>query len=214
MNKVIIFDMDGTLVDSAKAICNTINYMRKGLNMPTLLDEDIIEVINNPDKNFMIEFYGVEKISKNLATIFEEEYQKNYFIHATIYQDALNLIEYLEQIDYKIAVASNAPNSSLELILSNLKILNKFEIVVGASDTMPPKPAPDMLNFIKDKLKKDAIFIGDSYKDFLAAQNANIPYINVNWGRKTQIPNSINCQNAQEVIENINSMCKFDTFII
>ena len=71
MNRVIIFDMDGTLVDSAKAICNTINYMRKGLNMPKLLDEDIIEVINNPDKNFMIEFYGVEKISKNLAKIFE-----------------------------------------------------------------------------------------------------------------------------------------------
>ena len=89
MSKVIIFDMDGTLIDSAKAICETINYIRKGLNMPILANDDIIEIINNPTKNYMIEFYGVERISNNMMKIFEEEYQKNYFLHATIYNEAL-----------------------------------------------------------------------------------------------------------------------------
>ena len=74
MSKVIIFDMDGTLIDSAKAICETINYIRKGLNMPILANDDIIEIINNPNKNYMIEFYGVERISNNTLSNLELHY--------------------------------------------------------------------------------------------------------------------------------------------
>ena len=203
MSKVIIFDMDGTLIDSAKAICETINYIRKGLNMPILANDDIIEIINNPTKNYMIEFYGVERISNNMMKIFEEEYQKNYFLHATIYNEALNLIEYCQDMNYKMAVASNAPNSSLNQILTNAKILDKFDMIVGASDTIPCKPAPDMLNLIIDRLGSQATFIGDSYKDALAAKNANIPYINVIWGRDDKIQDVINCKTAKEVIEKI-----------
>lgn len=203
MSKVIIFDMDGTLIDSAKAICETINYIRKGLNMPILANDDIIEIINNPTKNYMIEFYGVERISNNMMKIFEEEYQKNYFLHATIYNEALNLIEYCQDMNYKMAVASNAPNSSLNQILTNAKILDKFDMVVGASDTIPCKPAPNMLNLIIDRLGSQATFIGDSYKDALAAKNANIPYINVIWGRDDKIQDAINCKTAKEVIEKI-----------
>lgn len=203
MSKVIIFDMDGTLIDSAKAICETINYIRKGLNMPILANDDIIEIINNPTKNYMIEFYGVERISNNMMRIFEEEYQKNYFLHATIYNEALNLIEYCQDMNYKMAVASNAPNSSLNQILTNAKILDKFDMIVGASDTIPCKPAPDMLNLIIDRLGNQATFIGDSYKDALAAKNANILYINVIWGRDDKIQDAINCKTAKEVIEKI-----------
>lgn len=201
MSKVIIFDMDGTLIDSAKAICKTINYMRKGLNLPPLNSDKIIEIINNPAKNYMIEFYGVERVSQNMINIFEEEYQKNYHLHATIYSEALKLIEHCQDMNYKMAVASNAPNSSLKQILTNAKILDKFDMFVGASDTIPCKPAPDMLNLIMDRLGDQAIFIGDSYKDALAAKNANIPYINVTWGRDSKIQEAINCQNAKEVIE-------------
>ena len=203
MSKVIIFDMDGTLIDSAKAICETINYIRKGLNMPILANDDIIEIINNPTKNYMIEFYGVERISNNMMKIFEEEYQKNYFFHATIYNEALNLIEYCQDMNYKMAVASNAPNSILKQILTNAKILDKFDMIVGASDAIPCKPAPDMLNLIIDRLGNQATFIGDSYKDALAAKNANIPYINVIWGRDDKIQDAINCKTAKEVIEKI-----------
>lgn len=106
-------------------------------------------------------------------------------------------------MNYKMAVASNAPNSSLNQILTNAKILDKFDMIVGASDTIPCKPAPDMLNLIIDRLGSQATFIGDSYKDALAAKNANIPYINVIWGRDDKIQDVINCKTAKEVIEKI-----------
>ncbi|MBP3676180.1 MAG: HAD hydrolase-like protein, partial [Campylobacter sp.] len=89
MSKVIIFDMDGTLINSTQAICETINYMRLGLNLTPLSYSYIIEVINNPAKNYMIEFYGVDKISNNMMKIFEDEYQKNYFLHAKVYDEAM-----------------------------------------------------------------------------------------------------------------------------
>ena len=203
MSKVIIFDMDGTLIDSTKAICETINYMRLGLNLTPLSYSYIIEVINNPAKNYMIEFYGVDRISNNMMKIFEDEYQKNYFLYAKVYDEAMAVMEYCEDKNYAMAVASNAPNSSLEAILKNSKILDKFKMIIGASNKIPCKPAPNMLNLIMDSLGKQAIFIGDSYKDSMAAKNANIKYINVTWGRDIQILDEINCKNANEVIKNI-----------
>ena len=130
----------------------------------------------------MIEFYGVERVSNNMMKIFEEEYQKNYFLHARVYDEAAAVIEYCQSKGYSMAVASNAPNSSLELILKNAKILDKFKMVIGASSKIPCKPAPDMLYLIMQNLGESAIFIGDSYKDSIAAKNANIKYINVTWG--------------------------------
>jgi phosphoglycolate phosphatase len=76
-------------------------------------------------------------------------------------------------------------------------------MIIGASNKIPCKPAPNMLNLIMDSLGKQAIFIGDSYKDSMAAKNANIKYINVTWGRDIQILDEINCKNANEVIKNI-----------
>ncbi|WP_235597614.1 HAD family hydrolase [Campylobacter iguaniorum] len=198
--KCVIFDMDGTLVDSKKAICKTINYMRSGLNMPNLDDEFIISVINNPKKDAIKEFYGFDEITLDMKLEFEKQFDKNYELYTVVYKEAIELLATLKSSGYALAVATNAPHATIESILKNCGILDYFDTIIGAGEGIAPKPDPAMLNIIKEKTGLECVFIGDSKKDFLAAKNAKMEYINVLWGRNESIDEAKNCKTISEVI--------------
>lgn len=206
--KTIIFDMDGTLIDSANAICITINEMRNRLGFAQNLEKKyIINVINDPNKNAIFEFYGFEKPDKNLKIEFESEFVKNYNKYAVLYDGVDKLIESCKEMDYFIALASNAPSATLSAILEKNKILKYFDIIVGVDGQTPPKPNPAMLfNVIKEAKNEKNIFIGDSAKDEQAALNANIVYLNVVWGFGKRSTKNLNVTTPQQAWEFIASM--------
>ncbi|PPB55878.1 HAD family hydrolase [Campylobacter hyointestinalis] len=199
--KCVIFDMDGTLIDSKKAICKTINHMRACMQMPELDDDFIISIINDPQKNSIKEFYGFDEITTDMRLKFEKEFNKNYELYAVVYKEAMELLEALKEKDYLLGVATNAPHATIENILKNCGILGYFETIVGASKGIAPKPDPAMLNIIRDKFGVECAFIGDSAKDYLAAKNADMHYIHVIWGRDEIISEIQNCKTAKDVIE-------------
>lgn len=199
--KCVIFDMDGTLIDSKKAICKTINYMRACMNMRELDDDFIMSIINDPQKNSIREFYGFDEITTDMRVKFEKEFNKNYELYAVVYKEAMELLEALKSKDYLLAVATNAPHATIENILGHCGILGYFETIVGASKAIAPKPDPAMLNIIRDKFGVECVFIGDSAKDYLAAKNADMRYIHVIWGRDEIISEIKNYKTAKEIIE-------------
>lgn len=202
--KCIIFDMDATLIDSSFAICKTLNFFRKEMFDLDPLDEDtIIRIINNPNLNAFEELYGSKNIvnDKNIKIAFDSEFGKNYALSAKAYKEALEVLKKCKNLDYKLAVATNAPHETIENILDNCNILSYFDMVIGSDLNTPQKPDPTMLKLICSKFNLKSIFIGDSKKDFLAAKNANIDYINVIWGRNELIDGVPNCQNAKEVLK-------------
>lgn len=200
-SKCVIFDMDATLIDSKKAIYYTINYIRKELNMTPLDAEFIIKTINDPLKNPIKEFYGIEQASGNMRHIFEEESDKNYMLYATVYEEAMKVVSSCKNLNYKLAVATNAPHATIERILKNCGILDSFDMIVGSNKEIPQKPDPTMLNLIRDSFKCECVFVGDSAKDYLASKNAKMDYIQVLWGRNEIIKGAVNCRNATEVMK-------------
>lgn len=199
--KCVIFDMDGTLIDSKKAICKTINHMRACMQMPELDDDFIMSIINDPQKNSIKEFYGFDEITTDMRLKFEKEFNKNYELYAVVYKEVMELLEVLKEKDYLLGVATNAPHATIENILKNCGILGYFETIVGASKGIAPKPDPAMLNIIRDKFGVECAFIGDSAKDYLAAKNADMRYVHVIWGRDEIISEIQNCKTAKDVIE-------------
>lgn len=198
--KCLIFDMDATLIDSEIALSNTINEIRADMKLPKLDSKVILDIINNPTLNPIIKLYGVTSISHELKNRFEKLFNANYFKYAKIYDEAHEIILWAKD-KMKLAVATNAMQSSVDLILKKLNLSDNFDFIIGSSALIPQKPDPTMLNIIKDKIDGECVFFGDSKKDYLAAINAKMHYIQVLWGRNEINEKCKNCKTSQEVIE-------------
>ena len=183
--KLIIFDMDGTLVDSSVTIVNAINYVRSKLNLKALNRDLILTKVNDPELNPALFFYEVEAFSSQHEEWFSEYYTNNHEKELELYSGIEKLLKELQVKGYKLAIATNAYRSSTLQSLGYLKVLDYFESIACYDDVGRGKPAPDMLEKNLEDLKleaNDAIFIGDSERDLMAAESLNMDYIMINWG--------------------------------
>ena len=169
--KTVIFDMDGTLLDSSRAIEVSVNNTRRELYGLAPIQRDfIVRTINDPSKNAFLEFYGKTKASAEELAFFEKEFVKNYHEFAVLYDGIDGLLRHCKSSGYFVALASNAPAYTLQEILRKTGSRELFDLVVGADEHTPSKPDPAMLlRTIAHSPHKKAIFLGDSKKDELAA---------------------------------------------
>ena len=169
--KTVIFDMDGTLLDSSRAIEISVNNTRRELYGLAPIQRDfIVRTINDPSKNAFLEFYGKTKASAEELAFFEKEFVKNYHEFAVLYDGIDRLLRHCKRSGYFVALASNAPAYTLQEILRKTGSRELFDLVVGADEHTPSKPDPAMLlRTIALSPHKKAIFLGDSKKDELAA---------------------------------------------
>mgnify|MGYP000884535740 CR=1 FL=1 len=169
--KTVIFDMDGTLLDSSRAIEISVNNTRRELyGLAPLQKNFIVHTINDPSKNAFLEFYGKTEASAEELAFFEKEFVSNYRDLAVLYEGIEDLLHSCKKAGFFLAVASNAPSYTLSAILEKTGVRRLFDLVVGADEQMPSKPNPAMLlHVIARSPHKNAIFLGDSKKDELAA---------------------------------------------
>src|SRR5574344_1042844 len=164
--RMIIFDMDGTLINSGHAIANTVNYVRENLGLEKFEHDFILEHVND--------------ININSA----EYFNKNCLNDLVIYDGIKDILDDFKN-DFKFCIATNANSNAAKKMLSHLEIDRYFSTILGYNDVAKPKPNPDMVNVLLDKYntKKDKTkLIGDSNKDIAAAKKAGIEGILVNWG--------------------------------
>ena len=183
--KLVIFDMDGTLVDSSVTIVNAINYVRSKLSLPPLTKEVILTKVNDPELNPALFFYKTEEFTPQQEKWFSEYYTNHHEKELQLYNGIEELLKELKQRGYLLAVATNAYRGSTLESLSHLKILDYFSSIACYDDVGRGKPAPDMLEKnLKDTNVKaeESIFVGDSERDLMAANSLNMNYIMINWG--------------------------------
>ena len=182
-----IFDLDGTLTDSSTLLANSINYVRRKLNLKPLDKEIIIKEINNPECNLIKFFYKAEKKEPKHEEWFVEYYSANHDKELELYDDVEEMLKFLKQKGVKLAIATNAYRLSANDALKYLNILNIFDDIICYDDVKNGKPSADMLYTLLNRFKisnKDAIFVGDSQRDELAAKAAKIEFIKVAFGSK------------------------------
>ncbi len=185
MKKVIIFDMDGTLIDSSITLVNAINHVRKNLKLKPMSQDDILSKLNDHRVNPAKYFYNADSFKAEHEIWFSEYYKNNHKRELRLYSGVKELLDWLKERGYILAIATNAHRNSTRQALIYLDIENYFNVVVCGDEVRYSKPYPDMLLKILYKLKlepKDALFIGDGERDQEASKNANIDYIMVHWG--------------------------------
>jgi phosphoglycolate phosphatase len=190
--KLVIFDMDGTLIDSKKDITISVNHIRKlHYNLEPLNEEFVVEAINMEVRNLPNLFYNTRVYEQKDRDVFESFYEKQCTQNPYLYNGIKEVLVSLKEKGIKLSVATNAPTKFAKLMLNSLGVKNMFDVIVGADEVSMPKPSAEMLykilefyNF--DKLKDKAWMIGDNSKDMLSAKNAGIQSAFATWGFSSQ----------------------------
>jgi len=186
--KVVIFDMDGTLLDSKKDITISINYIRDlHYNLPPLSEEFVVKAINMHERNLPKMFYGTEIYNDKDREVFEIHYAMQCIQNPYLYDGIFETLQKLLTNGVKLSVATNAPTPFALRMLKHLKVAQMFDVVIGADKVKCSKPDPEMLDEILnyynfDKNKHKAWVVGDSSKDMLSAKNAGIDALFATWG--------------------------------
>ncbi len=176
--------MDGTLIDSSSIIANSINYVRGKISLPPMQNDHIISCVNNVNIHAPSFFYEVERFEKKHEEWFREYYSKNHTVDTALYDGILSLIKRLSNT-HKLSIATNAYEQSAKQILDANNITHYFDIIMCADLVEKPKPNRQMIDVIINhySAKRDEfVVIGDGERDILAAKDAGIDSILVDWG--------------------------------
>ncbi|WP_434636308.1 HAD family hydrolase [Sulfurimonas sp. NW7] len=207
MKKIVIFDMDGTLIDSKKDITISVNYVRKtNHNLPPLSEEFIVDAINKEVRNLPKLFYNTEIYEEKDRILFEKHYKEQCIEHPYLYDGVQEMLERLHVKGVKLSVATNAPTQFALTMLEHLHVADLFDMIVGADKVQASKPHPDMihkiLNFYSYDAKKDkAWMVGDNSKDIKSAHNAGIEAIFAAWGFSAHGTHTVVVKDPKEIVD-------------
>jgi len=204
--KIVIFDMDGTLIDSKKDITISVNHVRNiKYNLAPLSEDFIVKSINMEVRNLPKLFYETEVYHEEDRNIFEEHYAIQCIKNPYLYDGIHDMLHKLVQNNVKISVATNAPTQFANRMLKSLGVDNLFDVIIGADKVECSKPSPDMLNKILsfyeyDMYEDKAWMIGDNSKDILSAKNAGINSAFATWGFSPFTEEDIIVSHPKEVL--------------
>ena len=184
---LLIFDLDGTLVDTRRDLANSVNFALNALKLPALQIEEVMSYVGDGLKKLLdrsLPKDGLENIGE-VIDIFSEHYREHCLDFSGFYPDVVNILNYFQ--DKKMTVVSNKPEEFTRLILEGLRIADFFEIILGGDSLPLMKPDPGPILHILDKLnasnEKTAI-VGDGTTDIEAGKAANILTCAVTYGLK------------------------------
>ena len=185
MIKSVIFDMDGTLLDSSYAMTLSVNHVRKSYGLDSIEKEYLEHIINEPCEDLPMKLYEVPEYTQEHRDRFAKHYLANANLHVKPYDGAYELLESLHVKGITLSIATNASDFFAHNMLKAQGMLDFFSFVIGANNVEKNKPNPDMLHHIS-KLSSisldDSLLVGDSIKDEGAAKSANIDFLFASWG--------------------------------
>ncbi len=189
----VIFDLDGTLVDSLIDIADAMNRTLSKFDYPTYHYDDYKYFVGNGLKSLVHRCLpdhkkGEERVLECLQVMLQE-YGKSYADKTRLYKGIPELLDALTIKGLKKAILSNKADELTQKIASRLLDSWTFEIILGSTDRFPRKPDPESARYISKKLNtppENILYLGDTNVDMQTANAANMFAIGVTWGFRTR----------------------------
>ncbi len=203
--KTLVWDLDGTLVDSADDIATAVNLVLADSELKPLAVSEIRRMIGNGAAKLLDRAFeardGLDVYNKDAAyQAFLAHYKVHCCDRTDFYPGIAELVGDCFQKGVQQGVCTNKPHEMAELILRHLNIREKFSSVIGGDSTDHRKPHPFPLQTCLQELgasNHSSLMIGDSAADVGVARAANIPVVVFPWGY-TKAP--VSSLNADDVL--------------
>jgi len=204
--KAILFDLDGTLLDTLEDLGNSVNRVLAEKEFPTH-DLDLYRYFVGDGALMLITRALPKQNRKNdviqaCVDAFQQDYSQNWKVKTRLYDGIAEMLDELVTRNLKLAVLSNKPHrftkQSVDKLLSNWR----FEIVLGQRDAVPRKPSPEGALEIAEHLSikpENILYLGDSAVDMQTAVAAGMFPVGVLWGFRSA--KELNDSGAKALLE-------------
>lgn len=187
--KIVVFDLDGTLVNSLTDLANAVNTGLEKVGLPTHQVDTYKKFIGNGRELLVKRAMGEACENQELFNIVHSTFDVEYKVHCndntSSYSGCDELLKKLNKANIKIGVLSNKPDEFVADILKKVYPDVKFDMAWGNKKEFPPKP--DKTSLLKmlelaEIPRENCLYIGDSNVDVFTAQNAEVDMLGVEWG--------------------------------
>lgn len=189
MKKLIIFDLDGTLLNTIADLANSTNFALQECGFPIHEEQEYKFFVGNGiNKLFERALPEGEKSEKNILNVRKEflcHYDKHNADRSIPYPGIHTLLIMLQDRGKMLAVASNKYQTATEKLVKHYFQEINFTAVYGQRENIPVKPNPSIIfdiMSIADVKPEEVLYVGDSGVDMQTAQNAGITSVGVTWG--------------------------------
>lgn len=182
--KLIIFDLDGTLIDAYPAIIKSFNYTMDKLGYSQQPGLVIRRAVGLGDKGLLAPFIAAQDADRAVA-LYRRDQRRSLAKYSRVFNGVYRLLAQLKSRGYNLAVASNRPTEFSLILLRHLKLDKYFDYVLCADKLTAGKPHPEILIKILRKFKiknTEAVYAGDMVIDAQAGRRAGIKTIIVTTG--------------------------------
>lgn len=185
----VLFDLDGTVLDTVNDITDAINTTMSEFGLPHHTHSEVRSYLNDGAR-MLIKRAVPENIANDSALLEKilSRYMENYTAvcpgNSVIYDGIQGLLSELSALGVSLGIVTNKPDIQTQIIIPHY-FGDVFSFIEGNSDKAPPKPDGIRVNTALSALgksKDSAVFVGDSSVDAMTAKNGGIPCIGVTWG--------------------------------
>lgn len=187
----VIFDLDGTLLNTLEDLADSVNYALAQAGMPFRSTEEVRRFVGNGVRRLMELSIPQGENNPRFEEIFSV-FREHYFVHCNDktepYPHIMEMLEQLKERGYKLAIVSNKYYNAVQE-LRKLYFADYISVAIGEKEGIRKKPAPDTVQEALHALDSDessAVYVGDSEVDIATAANAGMDCIAVTWGFRTR----------------------------
>ena len=186
----LIFDLDGTLLDTIGDLTDSTNYALEKFGFPQRTTEEVRSFVGNGLKMLIFRALPAGTDDATIEAVLRQmkmHYTENYHNKTVPYSGIPELLSRVHEYGYPMAIVSNKADSVVSL-LRTLYFDGLIPVAVGETEQISRKPAPDMVWEGLRRLgtqRDSAVYIGDSEVDIRTADNAGLPCLSVSWGFRT-----------------------------
>jgi len=172
----IIFDFDGTLIDSYEAIAESLNHVRTSFSLPAFPAEEVRPMVGHGLELLIEKAIGPERLEEGVK-LFRQSYASLCERKTSILPQVKETIDTLDRRGYPMAIATNKPSYFARDILKALEIDHMFAEVLGPNDVERAKPDPEMIEIIMMRIglsPEEVVYVGDMPLDVEVGRRAGV----------------------------------------